>query len=375
MTERRLTRVSLLVPQAPWPDMALGAEADGERVFPAVIIREGVYVPGIGNPNGERFFLSKEFLAKVAPSGEGKRVDLDHSDKPEDEVGVMRQVGMEEAAMRANLHLQANRPRFADAISFVEGRLKAKRVPNVSIELENIVTRPAKTPEEKAAWDHAAIDATMEGVAILPLGACSDKAGCGIGLAAKQAGFTVLALQGGDNRKDKPMCNDPNMVVSLQAEKKALEDRLKEKETALAEAKAQTTTLTNERDTLKATAAEREKQDIEDLTEAVKDALPQGTELATVVGDKPTVASLTVALKALTIAKPAPSGGDGKPAVRLGGRTTAPSTRSDAPSGADRDARVKALRLKHGLPEKSNLPPSMRRNSEARLLAQAEDAE
>lgn len=361
------------------------ARGDGDRDFPGVIIREGVYVPGIGNPKGERIHFSREFLARIAPTGEGKRVDLDHSDAKEDEVGFMHDLAMDEANLRAVLTVQQARPRFADAVAFVDGRLALGKVPNVSIELENIVTRPAKTAAEKAMWDHDAIDATLEGVAILPEGACSDKAGCGIGLAAEKAGFTVLALQGIDNKEDEqPMCDQKDLVASLQADKKALEERLKEKDTALTavtkerdEEKAAKASLTKERDTLKATADAREKEDREDLTAALKEALPDGTDLESIVGKEPTVQALSVALKTIG-AQPKPrTPQGGAPAAggqRLGRHTAAnPRSGDNAAPTADRTARVLALRKRVGLPEKSPLPAKMQRNSDARLLAQEGD--
>lgn len=373
VTERRLPRASIpLARQGPTGLTFTADEVGGDRLFEGVIIREGVFMPGLGNPEGDRIFFDRDFLKRLAPTGEGKRVDLDHSRALEDEVGVMQQLRMDadEERLRAALVLQRKRPRFMDAIGFVEGRLQAKQVPNLSIEIINLVMRPATTPEEKAKWDFAMIDATLDGIAILAQGACSDKDGCGIGLAAKQAGFTVLALQGSDNKEATTMCDQKELVASLQAKVKALEDADTQKTAALTATKTELAAVTTARDTLKAAADEREREDREDLTTALKEALPTGTDIKAIVGENPTTQALAVALKALQHApKPA---APAKGGVSLGRATIA--GRPAPAQGADRAARLLALRRNVGLPEKSGLPASMQRNTDALLATAAEAA-
>lgn len=371
VTERRFPRVSIPIPHG----VGLTFTADevgGDRQFDGVIIREGVFTPGLGNPEGDRIWFGRDFISRLAATGEGKKIDLDHSPALEDEVGVMQQLRMDADGerLRATLVLQRKRPRYMDAIGFVEGRLQAKQVPNLSIEITNLVMRPAKDAGEKAKWDFAIIDATLEGVAILAAGACSDKDGCGIGLAAKQAGFTVLALQGVDTKETTThMCDQKELVASLQADKKALEDRLSKETAALTAAKNDIAAVTTARDSLKAAADQREKEDREDLTNALKEALPTGTDIEGIVGKEPTVASLAVALKAIQHAPKPPAA----PAKVGLGRATQPGRPAASPP-ADRAARVLALRAKVGLPEKSNLPASMQRNTDALLATAAEAA-
>jgi len=358
-------------------------EIGGDRQFDAVILREGVFQPGIGNPDGERIFFPREVLVRMAPGGEGKPVNLEHKKTVLDEVGILTQLRMDDEGvrLRANLVLQQKRPRYTDAIGFIEARQAAGLVPNVSVELDAVVLAPAATPEEKALWDFRVVDAVLTGCAILPNGACSDSAGCGIGLAALTAGFQVLALQGIDAKEMTPMCDQKELVASLQAKVTALEaNALKqttEHATALAAEAAKATALT-------AQVAEFEKADLEALQEAVEAAAPKGTDVKALLGEKPSKAEMLVALKAFKAAPKAPAAADVTPGLGLGRHTAAVTRgptgqRTTTVSGKDAEARKAALAQRYkslGLaaPDKSKVPAALQRNTD-RILAPLEAAE
>lgn len=192
-----MTQTSLVLRIALEPAMAAevtpttGAAMD--RVYPATVLKPGVYVPGIGNGDQKRIYFPLEFLERRHASMDGKKVDLEHSTTIEDEVGFARNPRMEGDKMRADLVLQATRARFIDALAFVEGRIAAKQVPEVSVEIVKFVLRDA-TPDEHRLLGatHVLVDGEFDGVAILTKGACSAEAGCGIGL--EQQRSAVLAL-------------------------------------------------------------------------------------------------------------------------------------------------------------------------------------
>lgn len=336
------------------------------RPYQAVILKEGTFVPGLGNPNAIRYFFPRETLAAMAASGNGKAVNLEHVRTVENEVGVMQDVHMDGDGirLRADVILQPQRPRFPDALGFIEGRLKAGQVPNVSVEVIDILTRPA--PREQAhLYDEVIVQATLDGLAILPVGACSDKDGCGIGLTAHA--FPVLVPFGGrdttkenpENMADPPKgasggaapcgCGGAPDIATLQAKVKELE----------AELAAKTTEATS----LAAKVQGYEAAEVQALTEAVQAHAPPGTDIKSIVGPEPTKASLTAALKAFQAAKPA---GDG---LGMGGRKTAPPARKEGESVVPNKDALLALRAKYGLPEKSALPPALAKNSAKVLTA------
>jgi hypothetical protein len=350
------------------------ALADGSA-YPAVILREGIYVPGIGNRDGKRILFRRAILAKLAETGEGKKVDLDHSKKEEDIVGAMTALTVDEASLRATLNLEAKRGRYDDAVKFIEGRAKGGGVANVSVELDNVVTQANKKGDkfQGQAWDEEVVDATLEGVAILPQGACSDKDGCGIGMSHAHftgrndaATITVLALQGIGQHKENPtMCDKHD--EALQARVTALEADLTKEKNAHEETKKSLGQKDTELVSLREQVGKFEKQELDDLAEAVKALAPKGVELSALVGEKPTKATLTVALRSLEAAKPK---GDEKTVAM--GRASASGRQEQGTDKAAHQARVEAARKRFGLAEKSNLPASMQRNTERLLEAHAE---
>ena len=346
------------------------------RAYQAVIIREGVFVPGLGNAGAKRFFFPRTTLARMAPTGEGKTVNLEHSRTVADEVGILQSVKMDvdEVRMRAELILQPHRPRYTDAFGFIEGRLAAKQVPNVSIEVIDIITRPAEpgASYNGQPYDEVIVDAILDGCAILPLGACSDKQGCGIGLEAHQQ-FPVLAFQPlgaepddatnqetNDHMDNPPKgapagasgtpagcgCGNAPTLAGLQA-------KVTELTTAL-EAK------TSEATTLAEQVKGYEAAELQALQEAVSAAAPSGTDIKTIVGAQPTKAALTAVLAAFQAAKPK----DDAKGFSAGRKTQAGARDDkDATAVAPNKDHLTAMRAKLGLAEKTKLPASMQRNT------------
>lgn len=173
-------RVSVRAPLA--LTLVVDASGNQDRVYQAVLLKPGVYMPGIGG-GGDRIFFPADVLERLAPSLEGKPVNLEHSTDLADEVGFTRNVRWQDGAIRGDIVLQAKRPKFTEAVGFVDGRLAIKQVPNVSVEFRAPVYVAAQNPGELAAYDKRLVDAKeFQGTAVLSRGACSQDAGCGIGL-------------------------------------------------------------------------------------------------------------------------------------------------------------------------------------------------
>ncbi len=159
-------------------------------VFRVAVIRPGVYTPGGGPSTGERIRVTEEFIRNAAPTLEGKPVNLEHSRTIQDEVGYHQNVLVEEddegVVLRADIVLQPNRPRYDDAVSFIQSRLEAGSVPEYSMEFPHAsaVFRPASD----AGADLELVDGEFAGGALVTEGACGAEDGCGVGLEANTEG-------------------------------------------------------------------------------------------------------------------------------------------------------------------------------------------
>lgn len=159
----------------------------GDVVEPAVLIRPGVFEPGRGQQHTRRVAIPGEFIRQAADSMEGQPVNLGHSDEVQDEVGFVANVEVDaDAALRADLVLQRSRPRFSDAVAFIEARRQAGQVPEVSVEIaaDGVEFREAEPDEtfQGEPFDVMLLAGQFQGVALLPKGACGADDGCGVGL-------------------------------------------------------------------------------------------------------------------------------------------------------------------------------------------------
>lgn len=362
----------------------IGEEAGVGRRYECVALVEGVYQPGLGNPAGSRIFFPAEVIKRLAPTLDGKPVNLQHSHDMNDEVGVVETPFMDADGkrLRCTVFLQQMRPRYMDAIGFVESRKDAGLVPNVSVEFTQQMYREAM-PNERNAFDKALVDGSFAGIAILPQGACNDGAGCGIGLAAPAAKapcthgcLPVLALQGiGQHDKERTNMGDtpnggvvglcPADAAALQARATALEADLNKTKLALSAKEQEVVALTKQVEGYE--TAERLA-----LTEALTRTLPAGTDMKSVVGENPSVGDLMLALKTAEALKPDLGLAEGA----SGGRKTANPARDNGAANGDlalakaKETHLLALRAKYGLKEakESKLPRAMQRNTD-RILA------
>lgn len=159
-------------------------------MYRAAIIRPGVYSPGGGPWRGKRVAITEQFIRNAAHSLEGEPVNIGHSRDMQDEVGFHRNVEVEEddhgLVLRADLVIQADRPKFTDVVGFIEGRLEAGDVPEYSMELPHDslewVECSAGESYQGEVCDIRVTDGEFIGGAILTQGACSAEDGCGIGL-------------------------------------------------------------------------------------------------------------------------------------------------------------------------------------------------
>lgn len=181
--EQMLERLELHLPLDAMGFGLLVEDVNHDRVHGGVSIRAGIYIPGMGNPARSRIRIRPEVLKAIASTWKGKKIDLEHSQDLEDEVGFIQDsyYSPDVQGIRKQLRLQATRPRFLDAVGFISGRLAAGQVPELSVEFENIVLRAADA-REKAFFDLDLVGAVGAGVALVTRGACGAPDGCGIGM-------------------------------------------------------------------------------------------------------------------------------------------------------------------------------------------------
>lgn len=341
-------------------------QGQGDRVYDAKVITGGVFMSGLpapGAPVGARVRIRSEVIDRRHQTMDGKRIDLEHSDQLIDEVGFARRPVMNDGALRAQIVLQQARPKFTEALGFVEGRLQAKQVPNVSAEFGRPVFREA-TPEEKPFFDLDLVDfEAFEGIALVSQGACRPGNGdCGIGL---KGHASSLLLMGATHKPralsqdaDVSGSRDSNMPGDEEAKKQAeknqldLTARVAELEACRVKNELALKARDEELLALKKAQAERDEQDRLSLLAQVKDAAPEGMDLK-FLGDKPTKEHLVLALAAIK--------GSGQKSG--GGRHTSPGSRDGERANDKLD--LKGLRAKFRLTDQtaSRLPKVMQKHT------------
>jgi len=357
-------------------------DAQADQTFDGTLIKPGVFTPGIGVPdinNGEpvRIRIGAALIERLAPTMAGKPINLEHSRSVEDEVGVVESPHVIEGALKARLHFQAKRSRFLDAVAFINGRVEAKQVPNLSVEFKDPVFRPVQDGEA----DLELVDASeFRGVALLSEGACSDRDGCGIGLSSKQGSalhLTVLAPRG--QRQQNPK-GEPNMGEQSEggsctcgggkdAELKKARERVAELEASLRDKDAALTEATEQVEDLKTKVGEFETAQAAELSANIRTALGFKEDsddakkaVVALTGEKPSLEVLQTVNRTLTA-----TGGKGDLGFRRGRATTeAPREAKTAPAGEGQDE-VLAFGQRHGLPKESGLPARLQRNTRSLL--------
>lgn len=154
-------------------------------------ITPGIYVPGLGQTAGLRVLFTEKFLKEVASSFDGGYVNLDHRRDTEYEVGVIEKPRYEDGGLRFDLLLQDDRPRFNQAVSFIESREAQNQVANLSIEITD--EQYIINTDPNGDYDLEIVSGRGLGVAILPTGACGPEDGCGIGMRSEAGVLRLTA--------------------------------------------------------------------------------------------------------------------------------------------------------------------------------------
>jgi len=135
-------------------------------------------IVGDGTYNG--IYFPAEELEKAFPTWENQPINLDHSDKIEDEIGFIRQVVYDSVNKKITCKpfLNDTAPKVAVAAGYINGRLAAGTIPEVSIGVW------LDRYEEEFGDDTRLVARNLYGdhLAIVTRGACSPENGCGIGL-------------------------------------------------------------------------------------------------------------------------------------------------------------------------------------------------
>lgn len=124
-------------------------------------------------------------IAKGARSMLGRSVTLNHSDDPQDVVGRVISVTGDRGILRGVIELDPSKPKYAVAKGYLDGALAIGATPNVSIDADHRSTLEANR--------RVARDIQFTALAIVPTGACSDRAGCGVHHAALSKGMTPMS--------------------------------------------------------------------------------------------------------------------------------------------------------------------------------------
>lgn len=130
----------------------------------------------VGNGTYNGLFCPTEEVAKAASSWDGQPLNLDHSAAVEDEVGFVKHPQMFDDALKAILVLNGQTAKYAVAKAYIDNRLAAGKVPEVSVGFYcDVEEDDEKAVARNMAGDH---------LALVTRGACSPENGCGIGLSA-----------------------------------------------------------------------------------------------------------------------------------------------------------------------------------------------
>lgn len=394
--ELKLERVQIHQPLDPLSFAFLVEEGNHDRVYDCTAIRPGIFVPGIGNAGKLRIRIGAEFLKRVAATGKGKKIDLEHKQDMDNEVGVVQDSYYHEAEarLRQQLRLQAMRPRFMDALGFVESRLKAKQIPEVSVEFEKIIVRPAEA-FEKPFFDVDMLDAVLEGTALVTKGACGAKDGCGISLCAAELTHLVVApgdAAGADANKNPlnpapavsslgappPMpCGDQTCLqkhAKMEVDLQQATANVKDLTSKLAAAEEKATALAKDNKDLTGTVQSYKDAEKTALLETLQAAAPKGTDLHAVLQLEKGADLKSAPVATIQVALASFKAMGAKPAAEGGGRHTQVTKRDPPKGGQDSATYLQAMRERMGFSNKegrTRVPAVMEANTR-RLMADRE---
>lgn len=144
--------------------------ADPNTYIVAMVVGDGVY-NGVLVPTDE--------LGKAADTFDHQPLNIDHSWRVEDEVGFIDKPVLQGKVLRAMMHLNPKTAKYAVAKAYIDNRVAAGTVPEVSIGFYCDVDE---------AEDGAFVARDMKGdhLALVTRGACSPEDGAGVGLSRKQ---------------------------------------------------------------------------------------------------------------------------------------------------------------------------------------------
>jgi len=125
-------------------------------------------------------YFSKDEIKKAVKSFEGVPIVLDHSKRIEDVVGKVISPSFDEkdGKLRATLVFEEDLPKTDIALKWIAKQKSENKIPNVSVGVWLDVVKTEVDGKEV----FAATNIEADHVAMVIHGACSDKAGCGIGL-------------------------------------------------------------------------------------------------------------------------------------------------------------------------------------------------
>lgn len=250
------------------------------RSFHATMLRPGIYVPGVGNPDGRRIRIGADFIRRRGPTMEGKKVDMEHGQGPNDVAGHVEGVATPKSALTGDVVIEPDKPAFARASEHIDAHVKAKTVPNVSVEIDHEKMEPG----DGKSFDQDLVDGTFEGLGLVQRGACSDQEGCGIGMNAQVGTLRLMFSAGAEDppegeRKMTGKEDPPGAAAAACAcggEGKALKERVDSLQKEIELARTATTAAQGELKTAKDLVAAYEKAEHDALVDAVKASAPEG---------------------------------------------------------------------------------------------------
>lgn len=217
----------------------------GDRYRVTMLVGDGTY-------NG--IYFPKEEVIKAAASMRGRPLNLDHSEKIEDIVGVVAEAWAEAGALRGVIILDPARPKYALAKAHVDGLIASGATPNVSVE----VYRRLVMEQINGADRLTARDLDFAALALVSVGACDDKSGCGVAATYSKEAMemtettieTPAAAPAPEAEKVKDnLC--AAKCAAMKAEKEALAAEVASATKARADLESQLAAMTAERDSLR----------------------------------------------------------------------------------------------------------------------------
>jgi len=179
-------------------------------------------IVGDGTYNG--IYFPAEELEKAYKTWENQPVNLDHSERTEDEVGFIKEVVYDTINKRITARPFINdlAPKAAIAAGFINGRLAAGTIPEVSIGVW--VDREEET-DDNGDVRFTARNLQGDHLALVTRGACSPDDGCGIGMSKKEPMHTSVTIHFEDYVKKDELYEDLKVKILKEKIKK---ERLKE---------------------------------------------------------------------------------------------------------------------------------------------------